>query len=67
MQLKTIFNRVTDYKPFVVEKVNWSESTVGMTLELTMRARTNGHAICSGCGERRTGGLVRRVAKVTPN
>ena len=55
MQLKTIFNRVTDYKPFVVEKVNWSESTVGMTLELTMRARTNGQAICSGCGERRPG------------
>ena len=45
MQLKTIFNRVTDYKPIVVEKVNWSESTVGMTLELTMRSRTNGQAI----------------------
>jgi len=55
MQLKTILNRVTDYKSFVVEKVNWAEDSEPLALEVTMRPRANGRLICSGCGEVRPG------------
>ena len=41
MQLKTIFNRVTNYKPFVVEHVELIEHESQPTLEITMRAREN--------------------------
>lgn len=54
MQLKTIFNHVVDYKPFVVELVEMTGDT-SPTIEITMRARSNGKAICSGCGQRRAG------------
>lgn len=52
MQLKTIFNRVTEYKPFVVEHVEMVERDSQPTIEITMRARENGEPICSGCGTR---------------
>ena len=55
MQLKTILNRVANYKSFVVEKVNWTEDSEELALEVTMRARANGPSICSGCGEVRPG------------
>lgn len=55
MQLKTILNRVTDYKSFVVEKVNWAEDSEPLALEVTIRPRANGRLICSGCGEVRPG------------
>lgn len=55
MQLKTILNRVTNYKSFVVEKVNWSQDSAELALEVTMRPRANGRPICSGCGEVRPG------------
>ena len=55
MQLKTILNRVTDYKSFVVEKANWSEDSGQLTLEITYRSRANGHPICSGCEKVRPG------------
>ena len=55
MHLKTILNRVTDYKSFVVEKVNWAEDSKPLALEVTMRPRANGRVICSGCGEVRPG------------
>ena len=48
MQLKTIFNRVTNYKPFVVDQVKMTDNSI----ELTMRARGNGLPTCSGCGRR---------------
>jgi transposase len=48
MQLKTIFNRVTNYKPFVVDQVKMADNSI----ELTMRARGNGLPTCSGCGRR---------------
>ncbi len=51
MQLKTIVNRVTNYKSFVVGKVKWSENTDRLELEIEMRSRANGRAICSGCGK----------------
>ena len=54
MQLKTIFNHVVDYKPFIVEHVEMT-GEISPTIEITMRARSNGKAVCSGCGERRAG------------
>ena len=54
MQLKTIFNHVVDYKPFIVERVEMT-GEISPTIEITMRARSNGRAVCSGCGERRAG------------
>jgi len=55
MQLKTIFNRVTNYKPFVVEHIELIEHKSQPTLEITMRARENGLPTCSGCGQRCSG------------
>ena len=55
MQLKTIINRVTDYKSFVVENVKWAEDSEQSVLEIGMRHRANGRPICSGCGEARPG------------
>lgn len=55
MQLKTIFNRVTHYKPFVVDSAELVDTDAGMIIELTMRARNNGKPICSGCGDRCSG------------
>jgi transposase len=55
MQLKTILNRVTDYKSFVVDKVRWADEVTGPALEVKLRPRTNGRAICSGCGKARPG------------
>lgn len=51
MQLKTIVNRVTDYKSFVVGKVQWADETETPTLEVEMRPRANGRPICSLCGK----------------
>ena len=55
MQLKTIFNRVTEYKPFVVEHVELIERESQPTIEISMRARGNGLPTCSVCGERCSG------------
>ncbi len=54
MQLKTIFNRVTNFKPFVVERVELTENGTP-TIEITMRPRENGLPTCSGCGQRCSG------------
>jgi transposase len=55
MQLKTIFNRVTDYKPFVVEHIELVEYDSQPRIEITMRARGNGLPTCSVCGGRCSG------------
>ena len=56
MQLKTIFNRVTNFKPFVVERTEFIEDEASqVTIEFTMRARENGLPTCSGCGRRCSG------------
>ena len=49
MHLKTIFNRVTEYKPFVVEHVVLVEHHTGPTIEISMRAREKGYCqmLCS--------------------
>ncbi len=55
MQFKTILNRVTKYKSFVVEKVNLIENSEQLSLEVIMRPQANGRPVCSGCGEVRPG------------
>lgn len=55
MQLKTIFNHVTEDKPFVVDHVEFVKEDSEPTIEITMRARGNGLATCSGCGVRCSG------------
>lgn len=55
MQLKTILNRVTDYKSFVFGKSAFAEDAAMPTLEIEVRPRSNGRAICSGCGAQRPG------------
>ena len=56
MHLKTIFNRVTDYKPFVVDRIELVEDSLSQpTIEISMRARENGLPMCSGCGCRCSG------------
>ena len=55
MQLKTILNRVTNYKSFVIKKVNWVEDSEELALEVTIMPRANGRPICSGCEKVRPG------------
>lgn len=55
MQLKTILNRVEPFKSFVYGKVQWVEGTGRPALEVQLHVRKNGRAICSGCGQRRSG------------
>lgn len=55
MQLQTILNRVTNYKPFAFGKVTWSENASRPTLLVQMKPRKNGQPICSQCGKRRPG------------
>ncbi len=51
MQLKTIVNRVTNYKSFVVGKVKWADDSEEPILEIELRPRANGRPICSICGK----------------
>jgi transposase len=55
MQLKTILNRVTDYKSFVFGKVTWLENSVSPAVEVQIVPRRNGLRICSGCDQVRPG------------
>jgi len=50
MQLKTILNRVESFKSFVYGKARWVEDELRPAIEVDLRARKNGRAICSGCG-----------------
>jgi transposase len=54
MQLKTILNRVTDYKSFVFGKVRWLEGE-SPAVEVELQPRANGRPVCSGCGKVRPG------------
>jgi transposase len=55
MQLKTILNRVTNYKSFVFGKMTWGEDADRLSLEVEVLPRANGRPICSGCGQVRPG------------
>ncbi len=45
MQLKTILNHVTNYKPFVIDSEKFSDDQE--TIEVTMRARSNSKSRCN--------------------
>lgn len=51
MHLKTILNRVTNYKSFVFGPVRWLENGRGLAVEVEILPRRNGRPICSGCGQ----------------
>ena len=55
MHLKTILNRVQRHKSFVYDAVRFRDSESALALEVDIRARANGQAVCSGCGRRRAG------------
>ena len=55
MHLKTLLNRVNDYKSFVFGKIAWQEDSVVPTLEVEVNPRANGRPVCSGCGKVRPG------------
>lgn len=50
MHLKTILNRVTNYKSFVFGKVEFHERQGEPALEVEVKPRANGRPVCSGCG-----------------
>ena len=55
MRLKTILNRVENFKSFVYGKARWVDDAEAPTIEVQVEARRNGRPICSGCGEVRPG------------
>jgi len=55
MHMKTILNRVQNFKSFVYSSVRWDENASEPTLEAVLLPRANGRAVCSGCGCRRPG------------
>ncbi len=55
MQIKTVLNRVQKFKSFVYGGVHWNEATSPPSLDVELRPRANGWALCSGCGRRRAG------------
>lgn len=56
MQLQTILNRVEKYKSFVYGNARLVEHRKGPpVIEVEIRSRANGRAICSGCEEQRPG------------
>ena len=55
MHIKTILNRVQNFKSFVYGSVRWVEDASEPTIEAELRPRANGQAICSGCGRRSPG------------
>ncbi len=55
MHLKTILNRVTNYKSFVFGKITWQEDALTPAVDVEVQPRSNGRPVCSGCGKRRPG------------
>jgi len=50
VQLKTILNRVERYRSFVYGAAVFVETARGPGIEVEIRPRANGRAVCSGCG-----------------
>jgi transposase len=56
MQLQTILNRVYRFKSFCYESARFVEhSGSGVEIEVTVRPRSNGRALCSCCGSKAAG------------
>lgn len=50
MELKTILNHVERHKSFVYQDARWANPQTKSTNEISIQPRTNGRAVCSGCG-----------------
>jgi hypothetical protein len=55
IHLKSILNRVEWHKCFVYKQVRFVDGLVDPELEVEIEPRANSRAICSGCGEKRSG------------
>jgi transposase len=55
MQLKRILNRVQKHQGFVYTDMDLTQEQEQLVLHVTLRPRTNGRAVCSGCGQKRPG------------
>jgi len=55
MQLKSILNRVQKHQGFVYTDMDLTQEKEQLVLNVTLRPRTNGRALCSGCGRKRPG------------
>ena len=55
MQLKTILNSLERHKSFVYQEAQWADPETKTEIEVRIEPRANGHAICSGCGQRAPG------------
>ena len=55
MQIKTILNRVQNYKSFVYGAVSWVDGASIPTLDVEIQPRSNSRPICSHCGRKRPG------------
>jgi transposase len=50
MRVRTVLNRLVDFKGFVLVKEHFVEREEGLTLEVVVRPRANSRALCSCCG-----------------
>lgn len=50
MRVRTVLNKLVDFKGFVFMDERLVEQEGGMVLEIPVRPRSNGQARCSGCG-----------------
>lgn len=50
MRVRTILNRLVDFKGFVLVKERFVEREEGLELEILLRPRANSSALCSRCG-----------------
>jgi len=55
MLVKTLLNKVEDFKPFVIWKVEYEESGDWPTLHVWFRARANGKGKCGKCRRKSSG------------
>jgi len=55
VQLKTILNRVEKHRSFVYGEAAFVDAARGPAIEIRIRARANGRAVCSGCDQPRPG------------
>ena len=55
VQLKTILNHVERHKSFVYQEARWADPVTKTEIEIPIKPRANGRAICSGCGQAASG------------
>ena len=55
MQLKTILNRVQNFKSFVYGAIHWVDGAEEPTVEVELRPHKGSRPVCSGCDRKRPG------------